>query len=261
MDALVGEDFRTCEVFNYGAFPTDSVNAVDVGTRSPPATLFQSGHLTVDVVENVSGERRYRPRYPNLEVEASIWRFHRGLRDALTVLPELRKRASAVVTSLDRLEAAGFQKAFETALGSIPPNQRSPDEDYHHTVLMDCLGLAGQRYGSEGQSGGGSYDLNIRTIDGPWLVIELKYESSINTKTKEDLTPAQLETDVGRAAREAMARIDKRKYQSRFQGEGDKIFKMALVIGGRDDVLAVFEPAGNWSLVKDIDGRLMVAAG
>ncbi|MDR1084085.1 MAG: PD-(D/E)XK nuclease domain-containing protein, partial [Deltaproteobacteria bacterium] len=53
------------------------------------------------------------------------------------------------------------------------------------------------------------------------------------------------------AVKEAMNQIEEGKYALKFQGRGSKIFKTALVIAGRNDVLIVFEEADNWTLELD----------
>ncbi|MDR1165969.1 MAG: hypothetical protein LBO66_08930 [Deltaproteobacteria bacterium] len=55
-----------------------------------------------------------------------------------------------------------------------------------------------------------------------------------------------------------MNQIEKKKYDKKFQGGGGKIYKTALVIGGRVDNVIIFEEADNWLLEMDPDGTLTV---
>jgi uncharacterized protein (DUF2384 family) len=48
--------------------------------------------------------------------------------------------------------------------------------------------------------------------------------------------------------REAFDQIEARKYHLKFQGAGNRIWKIALVIGGARDVNISFELAQNWIL-------------
>jgi hypothetical protein len=70
LDALIRKDWRVSEIFKTDSRLSAATNVVDVGAMTPLATLFQAGYLTVAEVEEGSAEPRYRPRFPNLEVEA-----------------------------------------------------------------------------------------------------------------------------------------------------------------------------------------------
>ncbi|MDR0702830.1 MAG: ATP-binding protein [Azoarcus sp.] len=48
------------------------LSAFEIGDISTEALLFQTGYLTIDAVRRIGGMPRYRLRYPNLEVRASL---------------------------------------------------------------------------------------------------------------------------------------------------------------------------------------------
>jgi hypothetical protein len=256
--AIGRKDWRAYEIFKAGASLTAKINAIDVGKMDPLPLLLQAGYLTVDWIDKASADWKYHLRLPNQEVEAAMVELALGLDAAISELPAMRRRAEAMRAALAGLDADGFQAAFEACLGSIPQNLHSPNEGYYHTVLMLHLGLAGQRYESEGRSGDGVFDVHVRTAEGFDIIIELKYVSSADKRSKKELTAAQLAAAMRRAAAKALEQIESRRYNLRFQGEGNGIYKMALVVAGRTDALAVFEKAGDWRLAPGPDGRLRV---
>jgi hypothetical protein len=258
LPALARKDWRIYEIFQAGASLTAEINAIDVGAMAPLPLLLQSGYLTVDWIDKSSKEWRFHLRLPNQEVEASMFTQALGLKSVIKELPAMRVRAEALRAALAGLDADGFQAAFETVLGSIDQNLHSPNEGYYHTVLMLYLGLAGQTYESEGRSGDGVFDVHLRTASGDDIIIELKYLSTVNPRSKKELTAAQLAAAMRRAAGQALKQIESKKYQLSFQGEGKAIYKMALVVGGYTDALAVFEKADNWRLATGPGGRLRV---
>jgi hypothetical protein len=92
---------------------------------------------------------------------------------------------------------------------------------------------------------------------GAHYIIELKYESCKDPKTKKDLPKDKLKKNMKKAAASALDQIEKKKYLWLFKGEGTDIFKMALVVGQYSEVLVVFEKA-HWGLVQVFDGYLRV---
>ncbi|MBV2264680.1 MAG: ATP-binding protein [Thauera sp.] len=48
------------------------LSAFEVGDISTEALMFQAGYLTIDSVQRIGAQPRYRLRYPNLEVRASL---------------------------------------------------------------------------------------------------------------------------------------------------------------------------------------------
>jgi sorbitol-specific phosphotransferase system component IIBC len=106
------------------------------------------------------------------------------------------------------------------------------------------MGSADQLYDSETSSGDGMLDIHLQTADGTDFIIEMKYVSGKNDQGK-NLTAEQLKTKMNEAAMEALNQIEEKKYDQRFKGAGNKIFKVALVVGRYANVLAIFEMALN----------------
>jgi hypothetical protein len=260
LSELVTGDWKIYEIFRSNTFLTQSLNAIDIGKMSPPAILFQSGYLTVDQRENDESGSRYYLKFPNFEVESATYNLTLGLEDAIKTLPTLREDARALLVSLVNLNPFGFKSAFCTILAIIPSNIHSPNEGYYQTVLLMALGSIGQRYETESRSGDGIFDVQLQTNDGTNFIIELKYVSGKDPKTKKELSPEKLKNRVEQATVKALAQIEDKKYSLKFQGKGNTIYKTALVIGGNSEVMVVFEKADNWRLSKGLDGTLRVEA-
>jgi hypothetical protein len=96
------------------------------------------------------------------------------------------------------------------------------------------MAMADQYFESELSGAGGRLDLHLKEPDGDDFVIEIKYRQ----KNQNLATMIQLAFD----------QIEERKYYLKFQGEGNRIWKTALVIGGAQDVTIDFEQALNWNL-------------
>jgi hypothetical protein len=258
LSELAEKDWRVHEIFRMDSYLDETLNDIDIGDMSPAALLFQTGYLTVDRREAVSGDFRYYLRFPNLEVEAAIFKLTLGLEEPIKLLPQLRENAKALLAALAGLDPSGFQKAFETILASLPYVTHTPYEGHYQAILLLTLGSVGQRYESESQSGDGVFDVSLQTAQGDAFVIELKYVSRKDPNGGKDLPDDRLKAKMGDRATEALAQIEEKKYARKFQGAANNVYKMALVIGGYTDVLAVFEKADNWRLVKRPDGSYRV---
>jgi hypothetical protein len=112
-----------------------------------------------------------------------------------------------MLTSIPNIDATGFQKSFSSLLGSIPSNLHLPHESYYHSILLMALGSVGQSYESEGSSGDGFFDIHLQTSDGTDFIIELKYVSGKDKKTKANITKAQLTENMKKAVGIAMDQI------------------------------------------------------
>jgi hypothetical protein len=123
-----------------------------------------------------------------------------------------------------------------------------------------ALGTAGQGYDSANWSDAGLFLIHLRTPEGSDFVIGMKYVSGrekIGDKVV-PIKPTQLQDNMEKAAGEALDQIEDNKYDLRFQGKGNKIYKVALIVGDSADVLIVLEEADNWPLVPALDGSLKI---
>jgi hypothetical protein len=78
-------------------------------------------------------------------------------------------------------------------------------------------------------------------------------------KIKFNLTAGQLKERMQKAAEVALSQIEEKRYTLKFQGDGSKIYKAALVVGDYMDILVVFKEASNWRLTPGPDGLLRVS--
>jgi hypothetical protein len=79
----------------------------------------------------------------------------------------------------------------------------------------------------------------LKIPNGPEFVIELKYYPF------QDPENLEITADDRKAMRKkalaALKQIDAKNYAKRFKGVGSELYKAALVIGGRTEVLIVFK--------------------
>ncbi|MDR3203500.1 MAG: PD-(D/E)XK nuclease domain-containing protein [Deltaproteobacteria bacterium] len=131
-----------------------------------------------------------------------------------------------------------------------------PYEAYYQTVFQFVLELSGHAYDSQGPVGDGRYDLHFISSAGDDYVVEIKYvkasdDDENKAKFHQSNKPskvilkqishelARLKAKMVKAAGEAMAQIDLKKYVNKFQGGNNKIYKVALIFGGRTQVAVV----------------------
>jgi hypothetical protein len=123
---------------------------------------------------------------------------------------------------------------------------------------LTVLGLAGQLHESLRCPNSPIRFARLKTASGADIVLVARYVSGVeSTKTpgqdepgRRDIPRERLSEMMRRAARKALTRMEDRKDSMYFHEGGDEIHKAALVIGGLDNVLIVFEEARNWRLVQ-----------
>jgi hypothetical protein len=99
--------------------------------------------------------------------------------------------------------------------------------------------LASQRADIEGAVGDGRYDVHLKIPNGPEFVIELKYYPFQDQEDPE--IDAEDRKAMRKKALAALKQIDAKNYAKRYKGVGSELYKAALVIGGRTEVLIVFK--------------------
>jgi hypothetical protein len=261
---------------------TDEMNIINIGQKiNIQALLFQTGYLTIDWIESPGKFSKYYLRPPNVEVESSmVPLFTQSLLDAdetddtikfyLNDTEKMRMFATATVESLFNLDATGFQQAFRSFLSGIPYLLIIKDEKYFGTIILLLLYFARKRFLSPKMVSGVISDFVLRTSDNIDFVIEMKH---VNLSPNGiDLSEDDGNKLMKAAAKRAFKQIDEKKYYYSFQGNGNKIYKTALVVGGREevmiefqdmgkgvDVILEFQEAPNWKLALDkADGKFKV---
>lgn len=126
---------------------TDALlSAFEVGDISTEALMFQAGYLTIGQVQRIGAQPRYRLRYPNLEVKAS-------LNEAL--LRRYSPEPGPVIANTGRLydlllanDFAGLQTLFSAFFASIPHdwyrnNPIAQYEGYYASVFYSHFAALG----------------------------------------------------------------------------------------------------------------------
>jgi hypothetical protein len=116
------------------------------------------------------------------------------------------------------------------------------------------MALAGQSISPQGESGEGKFDVHLKASTGDDFIIEIKYlrDSDLgklpgNDKAKEI---AIIQEAIEKLAKNAMAQIEEKKYDLKFKGAGNSIYKVALVVNERTNVKIFLKKADNWVLEK-----------
>jgi hypothetical protein len=98
---------------------------------------------------------------------------------------------------------------------------------------------------TEFRSGEGILHILFQAANGTTYVIEMKYVSGQHDETKKEIPKDQLREQMEKAASKALEQIEEKKYARRFQDQGKTVYKTAVVIGHKSDVLVVFEKEDN----------------
>jgi len=165
-----------------GQLETDAalLSAFDVDRMSTEALLFQSGYLTIDREEFISGSYFYRLRYPNREVYQSL---NTALLEAWTpaAATDGRQRKS-LYRLLEANDFAGLAQHFTAFFAGIPGdwyrnNPIARYEGYYASVFYACFASLGLDLTPEESSNAGRLDLALRFNDQVYLfefkVVEL----------------------------------------------------------------------------------------
>jgi hypothetical protein len=253
--------FKGYEIFRADNSINNTLNVIDVGYIDPITMLFQAGYLTIDKAQgSIDEEMAYSLRPPNREVLNSYIPLALAQRAGSFKRTSLvQKQAEAVLSALTQRDAAGLELAFASFLAGIPFSNHLPYEAYYQTAFILAMGMAGQRYESQDESADGIFDVHLLTADGTDYIIEFKYVSKKDPNdTKKDLPRDKLKEKMEKASIEAMDQIEMRKYDLKFKGGTNEIYKVAMVVGGYNEVRAVFSLSQNWSLILEPMGGYIV---
>jgi hypothetical protein len=239
---------------------TDGTNVVDIGQFEPTPLMFQTGYLTLRTDCPRTGSKFFLD-YPNFEVRAALVPLLLSLKEPIKQPLLVAKQARAMLAALTQRDAGGFATAFGSLLSGVPFNALLPYEVYCQKVFLLALALAGQGVTAEGEAGDGRFDAHLRAATGEDFIVEIKYGRvqdfgpfPEDAAGKNERIKKGLENLVARA----LAQIEGKKYAKKFQGANSRIWKTALVISERTDVMIFFEEASHWILVKEADGRYVV---
>jgi hypothetical protein len=209
-----------------GQLETDAalLSAFEVGNISTEALMFQTGYLTIDEEEQISGTWFYRLRYPNQEVYQSL---NTALLEAWT--PQLQTNVSNR-RSLYRLLLANDFVGMETLIcalfDGIPDqwftnNSIAQYEGYYASVFYAYFASLGLDIVVEESSNAGRLDMAVR-FNGQVYLFEFKVV---------ELTPE------GRA----LQQIKDRGYADKYAAAGQPIHLIGVEFSRERRTLAGFE--------------------
>ena len=188
-----------------GQLETDAalLSAFDVDRIATEALLFQTGHLTIDLEEEISGSYFYRLRYPNHEVYQSL---NIALLAAWT--PETQadvQHRKSLYRLLLANDFAGLERLFTAFFAGIPAdwyrnNPIARYEGYYASVFYAYFAALGLDMTPEDASCQGRLDLAVR-FNGQIYLFEFKVV---------ELVPEG----------QALRQIKERGYAAKYRAEG-----------------------------------------
>jgi hypothetical protein len=198
---------------------------------------------------------------PNLEVKSALvsrlLSSARPFQDSFS----LYTLGKALLEGFRNKNEKEVETSFHGFLSKLPHNVLLPFEASYQGWLLLALGFADQSVIAEEVLADGRLDVHFVTKDGEDFIVELKFIPEKKKKKKKktaQMTPeekaaetARIENDMADMIKAAMSQIENKNYISKFQGTGQKIWKVAMVVSYRTDVRVVIREAANWRLVKD----------
>ncbi|MDX9700611.1 MAG: PD-(D/E)XK nuclease domain-containing protein, partial [Rhodocyclaceae bacterium] len=164
----------------------------EVGDISTEALLFQTGYLTIGAVQRIGVMPRYRLRYPNLEVRASL---NEALLRRLSPEPgPVLDRSGRLYELLLANDFAGMESLFTAFFASIPHdwfrnNPIAQYEGYYASVFYAYFASLGLDIVPEESSNAGRLDMAVRFNGNVYLfefkVVELEPEGAALAQIKQ----------------------------------------------------------------------------
>ena len=191
---------------------TDALlSAFEVDDIATEALLFQTGYLTIDAVEYIGPVPRYRLRYPNLEVRASL--TNAWLQRQSPAPGPVLQRSGRLYELLLAANFVGLEQLFTAFFASIPHdwfrnNPIAQYEGYYASVFYAYFASLGLDLTPEESSNAGRLDLTLRFNGQIWL-----FEFKV------------IETA---GAGSAMAQLLEKDYAARYRAEGLPIHQIGV---------------------------------
>ncbi|MDR0621688.1 MAG: PD-(D/E)XK nuclease domain-containing protein, partial [Deltaproteobacteria bacterium] len=143
-------------------------------------------------------------------------------------------------------DADKFQESFGSFLAGYAHSVHEPPEAYYLRQFISAMRFAGCEIDSEGSVGDGKFDAHWKASDQLDFVFEIKYVPQ-QTDQGVYLSQEELQNMMVAAAKTAMKQIEERSYTKKYKIPashrlpGAQIYKAALVVGGRTNVLIQFK--------------------
>ena len=149
------------------------LSSFDVGEIEPETLLFQTGYLTIQERYRRGLIHRYRLRYPNFEVRASLPAAI--LNAYLPSVQERLRTESRIYTALETDDPEGLRQAFHALFASIPHdwhrrNNIADYEGYWASIVYCTFAALGLTVIPEDVTNHGRIDLTIRWADRAYLL-------------------------------------------------------------------------------------------
>ncbi|MDR1165645.1 MAG: ATP-binding protein [Deltaproteobacteria bacterium] len=242
------------DIFHKNFF-TNSMNVIDIGAKlNLKALLFQTGYLTVARTEFTDEGAYYFLNFPNLEVKTSIAQLCLSLEDPIKKPLLLVTQGKAILETLINRDADGFRLAFQSFISNLSCRVFTYNENFYSMMFTLAIIFSGQLCEPQKEVAGGVMDLHFRSRYGDDFVIEFKYVPL--PSTEDDNYESRKKELMEKARDKAFEQIERKRYYFCFQGGGNKIFKTALIFGGRSEILVDFQEARNWILEWDEKSRV-----
>jgi hypothetical protein len=216
-------------------------NIGEVGGFKPLRLMFQTGYLTVGSVDYSRRPPTYDLRFPNLEVREALLPLLIPFATPF-VNPDLAERqARIMVESLGRKDAGGSEAAFSSLLAQMSFHLQTPTARFYHSIFNLALKLSGLDPKSVADAGGGGTGSLIKMADGESLIVEVEYLDTGEASDWPSMSPEGRREALGAAARESMDQMEWNNRNGRLEVPGSRVCRIALVVGGRTDVMIAFE--------------------
>jgi len=140
------------------------LSSFDVDDMSTEALLFQSGYLTIDQVQYLGVQPRYRLRYPNLEVRAGL--NETMLRRYLPDVAAIFEHTGQLHALLQANNFDGLHALFNAFFASIPNdwyrnNPIAPYEGYYASIFYSHFAALGLDIRLEDVTNKGRIDMTV----------------------------------------------------------------------------------------------------
>jgi hypothetical protein len=209
---------------------------LELGEKLDPIKLlFQSGFLTLDRLNVTAGNKEWILKIPNLQVRALVISLFLPI-NTLARPFLAHKHTKDMVASLIGLDAEAVQRAFGAFLAEIPAKSHVASAAFYYALFLGAMFFAETKVDANIPEGDWSHDARYRAPDGTLFVLDIEYCPLRKPKDESD-PEKDLEKKMKKAAKAAMKKIDDKNLTKPYLGSGHDIYKVALIIGGRTNVL------------------------
>ncbi|MDR1658454.1 MAG: hypothetical protein LBT47_13065 [Deltaproteobacteria bacterium] len=175
-------------------------------------------------------------KIPNLELRAGLIPLLLSL-EPIKEPWEAWQKACHMVSSLIKLEAEGFENAFRNFLAQFPDSSQTPGDAHYQSLFQMAMLLAEAKL--EMEISAANREARLWAPDGTQFVIEIKYcpDRSLEAQKKVIGPLKDRRPKMSALAKEVIKQLDDKIYTRDYWGEDHDLYRVALVVGGRTEVL------------------------